>query len=266
MKNVWVVGSNGQVGRSLQDEVNLKASQAVAFNFLTRKDFDLRCPDAMNDFFFGKKIDYIVNCAAYTAVDKAEEEEEQAFLVNSDAVKNLATICKTNQATFLHISTDYVFDGTAQKPYLPSDEPNPINVYGKSKLEGEKQALTTNPKTIIVRTSWVYSDYGNNFYKTMFRLMSEGREIRVVNDQIGKPTHARDLAAYIYGLIISEDTEYGIHHFTGNKQMSWYEFALKIAKENRFDIHIVPISSEEYPTLAKRPNWSVLGNSAHDKK
>lgn len=259
MKKIWVTGANGQLGRSLRDLAATHPSDKFQFLFLDKSQLDITHPEAVDTFFIRNKADYIINCAAYTAVDLAETEVEEAFQLNADGVKYLADVCKEQNATFIHISTDYVFDGNSDQPYLPTDTPNPINVYGKSKLEGERLALETNPKSFVIRTSWVYSDYGKNFYTTMIRLMSERDEISVVSDQIGKPTHARDLAAYIYTLIISENTDFGIHHFSGSEQMSWYEFAKKIAAEKGFSTQIHPIPTSDYPTPAKRPMWSVLG-------
>lgn len=259
MKKVWIAGANGQLGKSLQDVVKQYSASKNEYHFLSREDLDISNPKQVSSFFSMNSVDCLVNCAAYTAVDKAESEVEKAFAINAEGVKNLAKNCQLQNAELIHISTDYVFDGMASRPYLPKDSPNPINVYGKSKLEGEKQAIENNSKTIVIRTSWVYSEYGTNFHKTMLRLMAEQEEIRVVSDQIGKPTYAGDLAKYIFDLIENESSDYGIHHFSGKEQMSWYEFAVKIAKENQFTTRIIPISTEEFPTPAKRPKWSVLG-------
>ena len=260
MKKILVTGANGQLGKCLQDVVVRENSDQFQFLFLDRSQLDITNQEIVETFFFANKIDYCINCAAYTAVDLAETEVEQAFKANSDGVKYLAQECFEQQAVFIHVSTDYVFDGTATEPYLPDDKPNPINVYGKSKLEGEKWALELNPKSIIIRTSWVYSQYGKNFYTTMKRLMAEKEELSIVADQIGKPTDANDLAAYIYSLLISNDQNYGIRHFSGSEQMSWFEFAEKIAQENGFSTKLNPIPTAQYPTPAKRPMWSVLAN------
>lgn len=259
MKKILVTGANGQLGKCLQDFVAANPSSRFQFLFLDRAQLDVSQKELVETFFFANQIDFCVNCAAYTAVDLAEKEAEQAFKANADAVKYLAEECAEQNATLIHISTDYVFDGNSTEPYLPDDKPNPINVYGKSKLEGERWALELNPKTFVVRTSWVYSPYGKNFYTTMLRLMAEKDELNVVSDQIGKPTDARDLAEYIYGIISSEDKNYGIRHFSGPEQMSWFEFAQKIAKENGFKTQINPIPTSAYPTPARRPMWSVLG-------
>lgn len=259
MKKILVTGANGQLGKCLQDVVNEAKDSRFQFLFFDRSQLDISNQGLVESFFFANKIDSCVNCAAYTAVDLAETEVEQAFKINSDAVRYLADQTAEQGAKFIHVSTDYVFDGTARTPYLTTDEPNPINVYGKSKWAGEKCALDINPHSFVIRTSWVYSDYGKNFYTTMTKLMAERDELNVVADQIGKPTHAKDLAQYIYDLIQKDSTDFGLHHFSGNEQMSWYEFAQKIAKENGFPTKINPIPTSDYPTPAKRPMWSVLG-------
>ena len=258
MKKVLVTGANGQLGKCLQDIVNQFQPTHYQFLFLNRSELDISNKELVESFFFSNKIDFCVNCAAYTAVDLAETEAEAAFKANADAVKYLAEECAEQEATLIQISTDYVFDGEKKQPYLPEDLTNPINVYGKSKLEGERWALGLNPKSIVIRTSWVYSPYGKNFYTTMLRLMAERDELNIVSDQIGKPTDARDLAQYIYDLILSQDSHYGIRNFSGNEVMSWYDFAKKIANENGFSTKINPILTSEYPTPAKRPMWSVL--------
>ena len=258
MKKVLVTGANGQLGKCLQDVVNQFQPSNYQFLFLNRSELDISNKELVESFFFSNKIDYCVNCAAYTAVDLAETEAEAAFKANSDAVKYLAVECVEQDATLIQISTDYVFDGEKTEPYLPEDRTNPINVYGKSKLEGERWALELNPKSIVIRTSWVYSPYGKNFYTTMLRLMAERDELNIVSDQIGKPTDARDLAQYIYDLILSQDSHYGIRNFSGNEVMSWYDFAKKIAEENGFSTKLNPIPTSQYPTPAKRPMWSVL--------
>ncbi|NLN33426.1 MAG: dTDP-4-dehydrorhamnose reductase [Flavobacteriaceae bacterium] len=259
MKTVLVTGANGQLGRCLQDYVNENPHPEFQFLFMDRARLDVSKKEIVETFFFSNQIDFCINCAAYTAVDQAESDAENAFKANADAVKHLAEECNEQNAILIHISTDYVFDGESSEPYLPDDSTNPINVYGKSKLEGERWALEKNLKTIVIRTSWVYSQYGKNFYTTMMRLMAEREELNVVSDQIGKPTDANDLAAYIHQLILSNDEDYGIRHFSGPEQMSWYEFAQKIARENGFKTKINPIPTSEYPTPAKRPMWSVLG-------
>lgn len=261
MKKILVTGGNGQLAKSLKALVATKSLNNYQFLFFDKTQFDITNKELIETFFFSNSIDCVINCAAYTAVDLAETEVELAFTINADGVKNLAEECALQNATLIHISTDYVFDGEkVNSEYLPDDETSPINVYGKSKLAGENYALKINPRTHVVRTSWLYSEFGKNFYTTMLRLMSERDEISVVSDQVGKPTHALDLAKYILELIVGSNTDYGIHHFSGNEIMSWYDFAKKIALENGFDTKIHPITTDQYPTAAKRPKWSVLGN------
>lgn len=260
MKKTLVTGANGQLGKCLQDAISQINTDNYQFLFLNRTELDISNKEFVETFFFTNKIDYCINCAAFTAVDLAETEADTAFKINADGVKYLAKECAEQKATFIHISTDYVFDGTNSRPYLPNDKTNPINVYGKSKLEGEKWATECNPKTIVIRTSWVYSQYGKNFYTTMLRLMKERDELNIVSDQIGNPTDANDLAKYILEIISLDDDQYGIRHFTGGETMSWFDFAKKIAQENRFTTKINPIPTSEYPTPAKRPMWSVLGD------
>lgn len=259
MKKVVVTGANGQLAMCLKNLVTTKNVSNLQFVFLDKAQLDISNQSLVETFFFSNSVDYVVNCAAFTAVDLAETEVEKAFKINADGVKYLAEICKEQNATLFQISTDYVFDGEKESPYLPSDTPHPINVYGKSKLAGEQLALSHNPKSVVIRTSWLYAQFGKNFYTTMLRLMQERESISVVADQIGKPTYAPDLAQYIYDLIVEENTEYGIHHFAGTKVMSWYEFAQQIALENGFSTEILPITTAEYPTPAKRPRFSVLG-------
>lgn len=260
MKKILVTGGNGQLAKSLKALVATKSLNNYQFLFFDKTQFDITNKELIETFFFSNSIDCVINCAAYTAVDLAETEVELAFTINADGVKNLAEECANQNATLIHISTDYVFDGEkVNSEYLPDDETSPINVYGKSKLAGENYALKINPRTHVVRTSWLYSEFGKNFYTTMLRLMSERDEISVVSDQVGKPTHTLDLAKYILELIVDSNTDYGIHHFSGNEIMSWYDFAKKIALENGFNTKIHPITTDQYPTAAKRPKWSVLG-------
>lgn len=258
MKKILITGASGQLGKCIQDAVQDSDLPGFQFLFCDRTQLDISKQELVETFFFTNKIDICINCAAFTAVDLAETEAEQAFRINSDAVKFLAEECREQSTTLIHISTDYVFDGNNSEPYTPQDQTNPLNVYGKSKLEGERWALELNPKTIVIRTSWIYSEYGKNFYTTMLRLMKERDELNVVSDQIGKPTDANDLAKYILEIIKSEDSDYGIRHFSGKEIMSWYDFAKKIAKENGFTTKINPIPTSAYPTPAKRPMWSVL--------
>lgn len=259
MKKVLVTGANGQLASCLQKAVKTNPVLGFQFLFLNKEQLDISNKEIVETFFFSNKIDLCINCAAYTDIDQAETEAEQAFRVNADGVKFLAEECQEQNAVFIHISTDHVFDGTSNEPYTPQNPTNPINVYGKSKLEGERWAMDLNPKTIVIRTSWLYSQYGKNFYTTILRLVKERDELNIVSDQISKPTDANDLAKHILHIIQTNDSNYGIRNFSGNETMSWYDFAKKIAQENGFTTKINPIPTSSYPTPAKRPMWSVLG-------
>ncbi|HUS03785.1 MAG TPA: dTDP-4-dehydrorhamnose reductase, partial [Chitinophagaceae bacterium] len=215
----------------------------------------------VKDFFEQEQIDHCINCAAYTAVDKAESEKEKAFLINADAAGNLAAICKDHQAQFIHLSTDYVFDGTASSPYKEEDKISPVNVYGASKLRGEELVLNHNPSAVIIRTSWVYSSFGNNFVKTMLRLMQEKESINVVSDQYGSPTYAADIAEIIMTIVNTEEEDpsrQGIFNFCNEGITTWYDFAKAIKKHIKSKCTVNPIPSSQYPTPAKRPHYSVL--------
>jgi dTDP-4-dehydrorhamnose reductase len=203
----------------------------------------------------------LINCAAYTAVDKAEQEPLLARQVNAEAVGLLAAVCAANQCRFIHVSTDYVFDGTATSPYKEEDLTAPQSVYGQTKLEGERQALLANPQTVIIRTSWVYSSFGKNFVKTIIRLLQDKPQISVVKDQLGSPTFAADLANSILQIISSNNWIPGIYNYSNSGIISWYQFAEEIGKLAGSSTPIRGISTEEYPTPAKRPAWSVLDTS-----
>jgi dTDP-4-dehydrorhamnose reductase len=211
---------------------------------------------------------FCINCAAYTAVDRAEQEKDRAFHINAEAAGVLAAVCKEHDCKFIHISTDYVFDGTATAPYKEDSPTNPQCVYGASKLEGEKQALQFNPDSIIIRTSWLYSEYGKNFVKTMLKLMKEKDEINVVNDQFGSPTYAADLAEAIMVIINNQQSiikTHGIYHFSNDGIISWYEFAVAIKKISGSKCKINPIPTSQYPTPAKRPAFSSLDSTKIQK-
>lgn len=229
------------------------------FLFVSREQLSITDEASVEDFFSQNNISYCFNCAAYTAVDKAETEKDTAFESNGTAVGNLAAVCKKYNALLIHISTDYVFNGNATKPYIEINETDPVNTYGASKLLGENEAVKTNPSTIIIRTSWVYSSFGKNFVKTMLRLMSEKESISVVNDQVGCPTYANDLADAIMKIITAnEHPKAGIYNYSNRGVISWYEFALAIKEISASSCMVNPVSSAQYPTPAKRPNYSVL--------
>ena len=258
---IIVTGANGQLGKELRELAS--SYPQFQFFFLSREDMPIHQFELVRNFFSTLKPAYCINCAAYTAVDKAESEKELAFLINGEAVGVLAAVCGELGAKFIHISTDYVFNGEGTYPYTENFPPDPINAYGASKLEGEKQTLQLNADSVVVRTSWVYSSFGKNFVKTMIRLMNEKDSISVVNDQIGSPTYAADLAAAI--LLIIDSTQSGmgkwipgIYNYSNEGIISWFEFAEEIKKIINCPCEVKPIPTSSYPTPAKRPLYSVL--------
>ena len=253
---ILVTGAEGQLGRSIQELA--KKLNHLDFIFTDYNELDITNSTKVYDFFQGDRFDYCINCAAYTAVDKAETDSENAFSINAEAVKNLAEACKANNVVLLQISTDFVFDGRKKTPYNEEDEPNPLNVYGLSKLKGEKYVQNIMRKYFVIRTSWVYSNYGHNFVKTMLRLGAEKDEINVVNDQIGSPTYAGDLAELLMSIIVSNSKKYGIYHYSNSGEISWHDFALKIFEIVGFKIKVNPVTSNEFPTIAERPKFSIL--------
>lgn len=256
LPSILVTGANGQTGSELK-KISTTFPQYV-FTFLTREELPLEEPERISSYFKSHKYDFLINCAAYTAVDKAESEKELAYRINATAVGELAVICRDNNTKFLHLSTDYVFDGDAKAPYKVDATTNPQTVYGASKLEGERLTFEFNSDAIIIRTSWVYSSFGKNFVKTMVKLMKEKEEINVVNDQFGSPTHAKDLAEIIMKLISSVQWYEGIYHFSNEGVISWYDFAIAIKKLSGSNCRINPIPTSAFPTPAKRPAYSVL--------
>lgn len=259
METILVTGANGQLGKEMQ--VIAAAYPGCRFLFVTKEELSIDIAEAVKDYFDQHAIHVCVNCAAYTAVDKAETETDKAFTINAAAVGNLATVCRENNVLFIHISTDYVFDGTAAAPYKEDHPVKPINAYGASKLKGEELALQNNPGVIIIRTSWVYSSFGNNFVKTMLRLMKERESINVVADQLGSPTYAADLAEAIMQIINSDIKAAGIYNFSNSGVVNWCQFATAIKEISGSKCIVNPIPSSQYPTPAKRPNYSVLDTS-----
>lgn len=260
MHNILVTGSNGQLGSEIKE---LSIEYKYNFFFTDRDNLDISNEKDIKNFIETNDINTIINCAAHTAVDKAEEDEVNADKINHSAVKYLAKISKEKNIKLIHISTDYVFDGTNHKPYIESDITNPNGVYGRTKLDGEKALQEINPKnSIIIRTSWVYSSYGANFVKTMLRLGKERDSLGVIFDQVGTPTYARDLAKTILDIlpkIINDKVE--IYHYSNEGVLSWYDFAKEIMKMAKIHCKINPIETKEYPTPATRPHYSLLNKS-----
>ncbi len=256
-----VTGANGQLGSELR--VLSVSYPAYNFLFVTKEELSIDNITAVKEYFNNHAIDYCINCAAYTAVDKAETEKEKAFQINADAVGYLAEACQLHNVQFIHVSTDYVFDGTATEPIKENQHVNPLGVYGTSKLKGEQQAISKNEETIIIRTSWVYSSFGNNFVKTMLRLMKEKESINVVSDQQGCPTYAADLAEAIMQIVIKNSASKtpGIYNYSNLGKINWYEFAVAIKELTSSKCLVNPIPTSQYPTPAKRPQYSVLDTS-----
>jgi dTDP-4-dehydrorhamnose reductase len=256
--NILVTGSNGQLGISIKNKSRL--FPLLNFIFTDVEELDITNERSLNAFFRKNKIDTLINCAGYTAVDKAETEKERAFLINAQAVKNLVKLSNKYGFFLVHISTDYVFDGTKTTPYDETDNPNPQSTYGHSKLEGENEITRHAKNAVILRTSWLYSEYGNNFVKTIQRLANELTEIKVVSDQTGTPTYAGDLAEIILKILTSKADTPGvkIYHYSNEGIASWFDFAKAIVEFGQYNCKVKPITTEEYPLPAKRPSYSVL--------
>lgn len=257
---VLVTGANGQLGQSLRFVA--PNYPELEFVFCASSDLDISNPDNCEAVFARIKPNFCVNAAAYTAVDKAESEGARAYLINVIGAQNIAEACKKHTTILLHVSTDFVFDGSKKSPYTEEDIPNPTGVYGQTKLDGEKSIQSVFDHYYIIRTSWVYSQFGNNFMKTMLRLASERDSLSVVNDQIGTPTNAVDLAEALVRIITSgfqlPASSFGTYNFSNEGQCSWYDFAKKIFEINGISINLQPIPTSSFPTPAKRPQYSVL--------
>lgn len=256
---ILVTGANGQLGSELRQQA--PAYPQHEFLFLTKEELDIADKKAVAEIFEKEKIEACINCAAYTAVDKAESEKETAFAINAKGTANLASASFDHNARFIHISTDYVFRGDATEPYTPEHPVDPQNVYGASKLKGEEETLRLNQYAVIIRTSWVYSAYGNNFVKTMLRLMQTRKELNVVADQEGCPTYAADLANALLQIISAEKWSRGIYHYSNEGITTWFGFAKEISEHCNLGCTVSPITTEQYPTPASRPKYSVMDTS-----
>jgi len=259
MKKILVTGANGQLG----SEIKELASNYPQFDFVFTDidDFPLDQTEVIISNFKSMQPDIVINCAAYTAVDKAEQDTVVADAINHLAIATLASLCAESGAKLIHISTDYVFDGTSPIAYKEDDQPNPKSVYGRTKLAGETACLKNCPESIVIRTAWVYSEFGNNFVKTMLRLMSERETLNVVNDQVGSPTYAADLAQVILTILDSNHWQSGIYHYSNAGEISWFDFAQNIKNIAHKSCEISGIPAANYPTPAERPAYSLLDKS-----
>jgi dTDP-4-dehydrorhamnose reductase len=263
---ILVTGASGQLGQAIQ--FIAPSYNDFQFIFASSQDLDITNQERVNHFFESNKIDFCINAAAYTAVDKAETEIDKAEAINILGPRNLAQACKKHKVKLIHVSTDFVFDGSSSTPYLETDTANPLGVYGITKLKGEVAVMYNMTDYFIIRTSWVYSQFGGNFMKTMLRLASERESLSIVSDQIGSPTHAVDLAGAIMQIVkhfklpvSSSQQLFGIYNFSNEGTASWYDFAKEIFKVNNVFIEVKPIPTEAFPTPAARPKYSVLDKS-----
>ncbi|MDB9960529.1 dTDP-4-dehydrorhamnose reductase [Oceanihabitans sp.] len=258
-KKVLVTGANGQLGLTFK-ELFEKNSKSCEFTFMSKANLDISNTDDLKRVFESDKYDYCINCAAYTNVDQAEIEQEKAFNINAEAVKILAENCKTRNTTLIHISTDYVFDGEQEDPYKESENTNPINIYGESKLRGERYIQEITNNYYVIRASWLYSKYNKNFVKTIVNKLQENMNLQIITTQTGTPTSCIDLSNFIY-FLINNNVDYGVYHFSALGQANWYEFAQHIASSFNHDLisNIKPVTN--FVALAKRPKYSVLNNT-----
>ena len=256
---VLVIGSDGQLGLEFQKISN--SYDSLSWVFSTIKTLDLLKLDTISSFLNNINPSVVINCAAYTSVDKAETEPKLADIINHKAVDVISSWTSYNNKKLVHVSTDYVFDGLSKLPLSENSNTNPINKYGSSKLKGEQVCLKNDTNSIIIRTSWLYSSFGKNFVKTMIELMKKNNSVKVVNDQIGSPTYAYDLAKVIIEIIINSENKSGLFHYSNEGETSWFEFARSIRELYNLDCEIIGVSSNEYKTLAERPQYSLLNKS-----
>lgn len=259
MKRILVTGASGQLGLCIKDVS--KKHQNLDFFFKNSKELDVSNFEKVFQNFKNGNFDYCINCAAYTNVDKAETEIELVEQTNVTGVEYLAQACKKYNVVMIHISTDFVFDGKLSRPYIEGDIAKPLGVYGKTKLASEMVVKSVLLDYFVIRTSWLYSEYGNNFLKTILRLSKEQGNISVVCDQIGASTYAGDLAQVILKIIVEENKNFGTYHYSNEGVISWYDFGKAIFEEREVNVNLLPIKSENYPTLARRPAYSVMNKS-----
>lgn len=256
MKNILVTGANGQLGACFK-KIS-KNYPDLNFEFKSSSEADITDKSKLHQLFSEVKFDWVINCAAYTNVEKAESEEEKAWKINAEGAKNIAEVCTENQAILVHFSTDYVYDGRARYPYKETDKTNPINVYGASKLKGEKAIAEVLQEHFIFRTSWLYSEFGHNFYKTILRKIKEKAELNITTSQTGTPTNANDLAEFVLEIITSENKNFGLYHFSNLGEATWYDFTKAILEFTGNSEKIKLNESNNFKTIAVRPEFSVL--------
>ena len=257
--NILITGSNGQLGNEMQ--ISAKNFPNHHFIYTDVAELDICDKEALNAFVKSNDVNMIVNCAAYTAVDKAEDDVELCYKINAEAVKNIGEMATANNAKVIHVSTDYVFDGTNYVPYTEDMPVCPSSVYGKSKLAGEEALMSTCSNTVIIRTAWLYSSFGNNFVKTMIKLGTERESLNVIFDQVGSPTYAADLADAIMKIISHTDFIPGIYHYSNEGVCSWYDFTKSIHRKSDITCNVQAIETKDYPTRTPRPHYSVLNKA-----
>jgi len=259
MKKILVTGANGQLGRCIRDAA--ADYPDFEFVFVSKEELDIENIASLKDFFGKNNFSNCINTAAYTNVEKAESEQERAFAINAEAVKNLASICKENDVALLHISTDYVFDGKKKAAYVETDATCPLNVYGASKLKGEQFIQEIFDRFFILRTSWLYSQYGHNFLKTILKHSKEGKPLTITTEQTGTPTNANDLAKALLQIIVQDSTNYGVYHFSNGGETTWFGFAEEILLQSKNLKEANLAKTNQYRTFAARPEYSVLDNT-----
>lgn len=259
MKKILVTGANGQLGRCIKDAA--ADFPELEFIFVSKEELDIENETSLKDFFNNNSFSHCINTAAYTNVEKAESEPESAYRINAEAVKNLAGICKKNEVVLLHVSTDYVFDGKKELPYLETDTTNPINVYGASKLKGEEYIQNICDKYFIFRTSWLYSQYGHNFLKTILKYAEENKQLTITTEQTGTPTNANDLAKVLLQVIAQDSEDYGVYHYSNCGETTWFGFAEEILQQTGKLKEAKLAKTNHYRTFAARPAYSVLDNT-----